>query len=209
MRGGQHKVARGVDQGRLAYGIAPPEDEDQVVAVAREAAYDLVGELLPALSLVRSGPVGLDGEGGVEQQHPLGCPTRQIAVGRERGPGVGAHLLEDVDQRGGHPHARIDREAQAVCLSRAVIGILPEDDDLDFVEGTRVEGGENFSRRREDLARGVLPAGKLGGLAEGGGVEYVGKLGFPAWVDSDVHGRRNGRKGENGENRNFRMGRRP
>src|SRR5690606_13286308 len=54
-------------------------------------------------------------------------------------------------------HARQHREAQPMRLPRPVVRILAEDDDLDRVERSGVEGGEDLRTRRIN--------GRAGGLA--------------------------------------------
>ena len=169
--GAEHAVTRGVDDGTLLLRIGSPEDEYEVVALLAEDADDSIGEHLPAAALMRTRIVGLHGERGVEEQHALVGPTGEVAVGRQGLAEVGLNLLEDVDQRGRHRHTRSHREAHAVGLPRLVVGVLTDDDHLDLMEGTMVEGVENLPRRGIDGGAGVLVAYEGGQLLKVGLVE--------------------------------------
>ncbi len=80
----------------------------------------------------------------------------EIAVLCPRDAEVGVEFLVDVDQAGRGPHAGLHRKAQAVRLSRAVIGILPQDDDAHGIGGRQVERAEPLVTARED-ALACLP----------------------------------------------------
>ena len=80
---------------------------------------------------------------GVQEEDALSGPSGEIARRGHRGARLALHLLEDVAQRGRKIDAFGHREAEPVGLSRPVIGILPQDDHLDAVEGRLAEGVEN------------------------------------------------------------------
>src|SRR6478736_10028004 len=80
MRGLEHPMAAGVDQGALGLGIAAPQQEDQAFAFAVQMIDDVIGETFPALALVRAGQAALDREHGIEQQYALPRPRNQAAM---------------------------------------------------------------------------------------------------------------------------------
>ena len=86
------------------------------------------------------------GEGGIEEQHPLVGPAGEVATGEGNlGAEVAVYLFDDIDQRGRHSNARRDGEAQPVGLAGFVVGVLSQDDHLDFVERGMVESGEDVA----------------------------------------------------------------
>ena len=75
VRSRQHIVLGGVYQRFLGDGIAAPEEEDDTRTLLAEGLDGGIGELLPAVLLVAACLMGTNGEGGVEQQHPLVGPA--------------------------------------------------------------------------------------------------------------------------------------
>lgn len=99
-------------------------------------------------------------------------------------------LLEDILQRRRRRDIAADRETQSVRLSGAVIGVLPEYDDLDCVERTFVEGAKDLRRRRIDDARRIFLPHEAAKLGEIGLLEFGREMRLPALVDAHglVHG---------------------
>ena len=76
-------------------------------------------------------------ETGIEQQYSLAGPAHEVAVtGNREALQVIAQLLVHVSQAGGHLYTQPDTEAQTVCLSGAMVGILAQDDHFNLVDGT-------------------------------------------------------------------------
>ena len=100
MRRLQNQMARGVNQGFLAAGIATPEQKDEMRSLVVEIANHGFGKGFPAVTAVRTGPVGFNGEDVVEQQHALALPVREIAGGIGVVTIFGVNLTVDVDERG-------------------------------------------------------------------------------------------------------------
>lgn len=98
VHGLEHEVLPLVYERRLASGVAAPEDEYKVLAVGAEGLYRGVGELLPSFALVAGSLVCPHGERGVEQQHSLVGPARQIACRGDWCVQVELYLLENVLQ---------------------------------------------------------------------------------------------------------------
>lgn len=145
MHAGEDEMARTIDNGTLALGVRAPEDKDKVVAPYIQFTNNSIGEFLPALPLVRGGSMGTNSKSGIEQQHTLIGPAREVAVSGRRGSEVVLYLLEDINKRRRHGGRRTDREAHAVGLPWLMVGILPDDNDFHLVKGTMVEGIENES----------------------------------------------------------------
>ena len=117
-------------------------------AMGVEGRNGRVGKGLPPTALMASGLMGTHREGGIEQQHALLGPPRQVAVGGHRRSDIRGYLLEDIDERGGHHDTAGHGETESHGLPLLVIRVLPDDDHLDLVEGTQVEGIEDELSRR-------------------------------------------------------------
>src|SRR5690606_35957927 len=84
-------------------------------------------------------------------------PMFEEAMPRRLDAEVAFQLLVDVDEAGRRPDAGLDREAQAMRLAGAVIGVLAEDDDAHRVQRGQVQRPEIFAALREDaLALGLF-----------------------------------------------------
>ena len=94
---------------------------------------------------------------------------------------------------GGGGVSSADGEAKSAGLSGAVIGVLPENDDFDLVEGTFVEGAKNLRRRRIDSARGIFAADEFSQLPEIGLFEFTREMLAPAFLDANWSGHFEGR----------------
>ena len=183
----QNAVARGVGNGPLALRVAAPEHVDDALPALVDGLHDGVGEGLPAVARMRGGLVLAYGEHRVEQQHPLLGPAVKVAARGVGRPRVVAHLLEDVLQRRREGDAVAHREAEPVGLPRTVVGVLPDDDHLEPLEGALVEGAEDVAAARIDASRGVLLAHEAGQLGEIGLLELGFEDGFPIGGDSYIH----------------------
>jgi len=91
-------------------------------------------------------------------------PAFQVAAGLGFVAQVGFDFLENVLQRGWLGAILGYGEAEAVGLAWFVVGVLAEDDHLDGVEGTAVEGIEDVFACGKDGALGVsrLDKGRQG-----------------------------------------------
>ena len=123
-----------------------------------------VGEGLPAEMGVGVGHARLYRQHRIEQQHPcLAQDSRKTVIRCDKTRQILLHLLVDIHQGGACAPGQ-HREAEAVGLIRAVIGILAQDRHLDLVQLGQLEGVEDLGRRRIDhLARFPLgPDGRQG-----------------------------------------------
>ena len=138
-----------------------------------------IGEGLPTQGRMAVGLMGTDGQGGVEQQHSLFGPSCEIATRWDGCAEVLLNLLEDILQRRWKQHTVLYGEAQTMCLSWLVVGVLSDDDHLDLVEGTEVEGIEDERARRIARTHPVFLTDGSGELGEVGFVELLLQLLFP------------------------------
>ena len=92
----EHEVARAVDERALALRIRAPQHVHYSVAVRGKGLYGGVGERFPAFALVRAGLMGAHGKRGIEQEHPLAHPPREVAALRYGRSRVVVHLAEYV-----------------------------------------------------------------------------------------------------------------
>ena len=187
MRRSKHQMSAFVNQFLLAYCIAAPQHEHHMVALLRYLAYDGIGKTFPAHALMRRRMVGIDCKGGIEQKHTLACPAAQVAVGRHRCAGIGAYLLENIQQRRRHGHSGRHRKTHAVGLPGAVIRVLPQNHHLHIGQRTGIESGKNFGSRRKHRTRRVFAAYKVGKLSEIFRFKFTGQSCFPAVFYSYVH----------------------
>ena len=92
------------------------------------------------------GGIGADGKNGVKEEHSLIGPVFQIAVfcfwrfNRQ----VAFYFFKDVYQRRRGIDAVRHGKRKPVRLPFAVIRVLAEDDDFDFVKRRKIEGVENL-----------------------------------------------------------------
>ena len=137
--------------------------------------------------MARTTALGPDRQHGVQQQHALLGPAVEVPACGNRCSGVVVHLLEDVLQRGWEGDAVADREAESVGLPGTVIGVLSDDDDLQLLERTFVEGPEDIASAGEDAAGGVLLADEVGELGEVGFFEFRSEDLLPVRGDLYIH----------------------
>ena len=202
MRALDDAVPFGID--RLAFLLreTPPQDEDQPGFLPVEQVDDGVGEALPGNG--RRVGVGLslvDRHRRVQHQDALARPALEVAVLGGLEPwDVRRQLLVHVDQGGRRRGRRLHREAEAVGLAGADVGVLADQHDADLIEGRQVEGGEDLLDRRVDgdlalssggqkgadlveirrsqLRRQKLPPGRL---LQAGGEQIVGEVNAGGW----------------------------
>lgn len=120
---------------------APQHEHHERLVV--DGANHLIGEGLPSFTLVRSGGTSSNGEGGVEQQHATFCPGRQIPVCGNGDSQVGMEFLEDVHQRWWRWNVVLHGEAETMCLTRAMVRILPQYHHLRIGVRRAMKGGKD------------------------------------------------------------------
>ena len=183
-------VARGVYQLGLAPGWCSPKQEDEPLPLPRQGFYDGISKCLPPLARMAECLVCADAEAGVEQEHSLPCPTGEVAALRHRCSRLCLYLLEDIPERRRKGNAVLNGETKPVCLSVAMIGVLPQDDHLHLVERCLVKGIEDEPCRRKALHGAVLLAHEVGQQAEVWLLKLGGELGLPTLLHADVFHKR-------------------
>lgn len=119
-------------------------------------AYHIVREDMPAYRAVRHRTMLFDGERSIEEEDSLPSPVCEVArSGAVRHTHVVRQLLVDVAKGGGDRHTVLHGEAKTVRLSRAVIRVLTEDDDLDLVEWAEIKGRKDVFPLRIDTSCGI------------------------------------------------------
>gem|GEM_PF-289536 len=169
----------------LGYGLGWRPD---AIAVSRSIITMLMGAgAFTALGLLIAGTVRADGQGGVEQQHALVGPTREVAARGARSAEVVGDLFEDVLKRGGKGRAVLHREAEPVGLAGFVVGVLTDDDHLDAVEGTVRKGVEDVRPGGIDRRLAVLLTHEIGQFYEIVFLKFAGQTCLPARLHFYVH----------------------
>ena len=183
----QNQVAGRIGHDALLLGVVAPQHVHDLLLVGGDGADHGVREGFPSLAGMRGGAVGTDGQHRVEQQHPLFGPAVEIAAGGNGGSRVVVNLLEDVAERGRKGNPVVHREAEAVGLPVAVVGVLSDDDHLQGVERAFVEGAEDVAAAREDALRGIFLPHEGGEVVEVGLVEFGSQNRLPVRCDFYVH----------------------
>ena len=123
----------------------------------------------------------------IEQQHALLRPGLQAAMIRWLNAQVVLDFLEDIHQRRRNLHAGAHRKAQTVGLTRAMVGVLPQDHHFYPVQGCAVEGIKTVAAFREQhLARALLARQELRQLLHIGLAELISKILIPATAGSQL-----------------------
>ena len=152
-----------------------------------QVRHHLVGEAFPATILMRAGPMRLDGERGIEQKHPLPCPSRKVAGGWYRGTGVVVNFTEDVLKRRREWYAVVNGETQTIGLPHVVIRILPQNHHFNGTKRRGIEGGEYLRPGWEHLLRGILTPDEICERNEIVLIPLGGELLFPTLFYFDIH----------------------
>ena len=84
---GEHQMLHPVDHCALFNGIGAPQDKHHMLTMSRESRYGSIGELFPAMPLMRTRTVRLNSERSIEQQHTLARPAAQVTAGGN-GPAI-------------------------------------------------------------------------------------------------------------------------
>ena len=105
-------------------------------------------------------------QGSVQKQHALLGPTSQVARRRHLDTQVVSDFLVYIEKRGRQRDSFGHGEAQAHCLPRLVVGILPYDHHPHTVVGAKVESIENQPARGITREGGILLSHRLGKLGK-------------------------------------------
>ena len=172
----QHGAVRpgGLEQRRAGLGgLAPQNGSQRPVAVRGGVGQRGAGEGFPPVPGVGKGRAPFHRQHGVQQQHALLGPERQVGAGRAGRTKLRFQFLTDVFQAGRGLAAVGHREGQPHGLAGFVVGVLPQDHDPRPFGGASPESGKNLFRRRVN--------GRAGG---GFGHKFVQrrKIGFAAFT---------------------------
>ena len=147
-----------------------------------------IRQLFPTLTLVATRLVCLDREGGIEEQHTLLRPMREVARRGDRFAQITLQLLVYIHQRRWRRYAILHRETQTMCLIDIMIRILTNNHHAHLVKRTQIKRTKDLTRRRETLRSTIRLAHKMGEQLE---IWFV-KLGLqdlsPTLVNTHGHG---------------------
>lgn len=177
MHSRQHQMSPFINHGRLFLSVIAPQDKDTVMAMEVDGADHGISELLPAASSMRCRLMSAHRQTGIQQEHALFGPAREIAMlGRgSKGGNVSGELLVDVEETGWEgTHGGWHRKAQPHGLSIIVVGILTDDDHFDLRKGTQLSPPV-------DSGCGGKYLDALGPFALEKGFESL-KVGFPYFI---------------------------
>ena len=133
-----------MQHGSLGLCRCSPEHVDNGAVLGIHGLQDRVCELLPAVTPVGIGLVGADRQDSVQKEDSLSGPFDQISVVRHITAYIIMKLFVDIYKRRRCRTAGPHREAHAVGLSLAVIGILSQDHNTDTAERSLMEGIEKI-----------------------------------------------------------------
>ena len=117
MWGAQDQVFAFIDHRDLSTRSASPQHKHQALPFAVEDLDDPIGQPLPAPISVTIRLVCSDGEHRIEQQNPLFCPRRELAMLRNGKAKGRVQLLENILERRRHSHPLLNRETQPMSLA--------------------------------------------------------------------------------------------
>ena len=187
MYGLQDAVLLRVGNCPLTLGIAAPQEIDHPALTLGNLAHHGIGKLFPPPAGMRGRLVFAHREDRIEEQHSLLGPAIEIARSGDRRTDVGGYLLKDILQRGGMWHSVSHREAETMRLSRTVVGVLTNDNHLQLIERTFIEGTKDVATARIDAARGILLLHKTYQLLEVGFRKLLLEQGLPIGRNSHIH----------------------
>lgn len=145
-----------------------PQHENDAAGAGIERGDDGIGESLPSATRMAACFACAHGEHAVEKEDALASPAREIAMFPSFDADVVAELSQDVAQRWRRWSPCGNREGKTMSLTRAVIGVLSEDDDLDGCAGNRVECREDLMLGRVHGALCALRGDEVNEVNEGG-----------------------------------------
>ncbi len=113
-----------------------------------------------------SGSMGTHGQSGVEQKDTLLCPASKIAGWRNGRTQVCLNLRKDIAKRWRKRYSVIHGEAKSMCLTRLMVGVLPDEHDFHAVQWAEIKSIKDELAWRIACAIGILRLDKLDKLLE-------------------------------------------
>ena len=150
-----------------------------MLTVFAQVSNHRIGELFPTPTLMRTGLVRLNSEGGVEHQHALLCPASKVTACGNRRACVGVDFLENVLQRWRKRHTVVHRETEPMRLPRLVIRILTDNHYFHLVERRGIKCRKYLRARRENLFGGIFLLYKFGEIGKVWLIPFLCKLLIP------------------------------
>ena len=158
----QYQMSLPVNFGTFFLCFAAPQHKHKMLSVLIELIYHRIGKLLPAFPAMRGRLSITHGQTAVQKQNTSLRPIFKIAMRWRRNAKIGVQFFENILQRWRFRHAVAYGKAEAMCLTRAMIGILTQNNHFYLVKRGQREGVENLAARRVDFfAGGFFGAQKL------------------------------------------------
>lgn len=110
--------------------------------------------------------MGTHGQCGVEQKDTLLSPTSKIAGWRNGRTQVCLNLRKNVAKGWWKRYSVIHGEAKSMCLTRLMIGVLPDEHDFHAVQWAEIKSIKDELAWRIACAIGILRLDKLDKLLE-------------------------------------------
>lgn len=180
-------VLGAVDDGALFLSVATPEQEHEVFFLVGEGFDSGVCEGFPALVLVRPCLVRFYGESCIKKKNTLLREIGEVAYFWHVASNVANDFFVNIQKGWRNIDAVLNGKGEAVGLAWAMVGVLPENDDANFVEGRLCEGFKNLRWRWVDFASLIGAADKICNFFEVGFSEFVLQNRLPAVFHLHIH----------------------
>ncbi|MNW51869.1 hypothetical protein D3C74_293650 [compost metagenome] len=167
-----HKVAAPVNICPFLLGMAAPQDKNQRLLPLIQLLHHRIGESLPTEPFMGVRLAFPDRQHSIQQQNPFLRPVQQRAVVRNGNTHVFMQLCVDIAQGWRYPHSRFDREAEPMCLSCSMIGVLPQNNYPCSVVGCQLKRREQFLFGRIDCVLLVFPCQRIAQLLKIGFLRF-------------------------------------
>ena len=154
-------MGRIVNQRLFLFCVGAPKHEDNRCLPLVQLSDNRVGKLLPSHPTVRTCLSGTYRQYRVEQQNSLFRPFGQTAVSRIDKTDILRHFLINILQRRRNRYPHLHRKRQPVRLSRTMIRVLAENDDLDVFIRSQPQSIVNVHHRWINGVLGILHCQKL------------------------------------------------
>ena len=156
VRAWQYQVPMPVNFGSFFLCFTAPQHKHKVLSVLIELIYHRIGKFFPTFPVVRGRLSVKHGQTAVKKQNTSLRPMFKIAMRWRRNAQIGVQFFENILQRWRFWHALAYGKAEAMCLTRAVIGVLTQNHHFYLVKRGQREGVKNLTARRVDFSAGGL-----------------------------------------------------
>ncbi len=156
MRAAQYQMFGFIYQRSLTTCGRTPQEEHHIFALARNGADNGIRKYFPTLSAVTESLMCTHREAGVQEEHALLCPTRQVATCGDGSSRLCLHLLHNIAQRWRKGDSVLHREAKSMRLPHIVVRVLPQNHNAHIRQRCLPKGIENKPPWRKTCACGIF-----------------------------------------------------